>query len=221
MLILGVLGSHLEYSGSDSAVVPAFVLGEVYNRSGMDVIGAMVAARDTGGAITKLFASEYEAHKLHWPAQTVAYSTTASACKISRADVVRTAAALSLAGCLTPVAPFEAFIQGAGVKNFYGGWGLMLGLLAEQWSSVGCGGPMNLIEGNRGLGQTWLHRAITTEEVNAALPFEPSAGTTEEHFKYFATNLSAQSTLTALEDLMLANPSIEVDQIEKIEVLNL
>jgi aconitate decarboxylase len=218
-LILGVLGSRLEFSSSDRVVVPALVMGEVHNRSGLEVIGGIVAGLDAGRALKQLLASEIEAHKLHWPGQVAGFSAAATACKMSRADATRTAAALSLSACLAPTAPFESFIQGAGVKDLYGGWGLMLGILAEQLSMVGCGGPLNLIEGGRGLGQAWLHRAPTAAEIDAALPTEPASGAVEITHKFFATCTCAHSALSAVQNLLQANPFLDTGQIETVEVL--
>ena len=215
---LACLDNFLEYSGSTSSVITSITMGDVYNRSGKDVLAGMCVADDIQEAVCMLFASEYEAHRLHWPAQTTCYSTAATASFMAGAGTEETERALSIAGCLSPIAPFEAFIQGAQSKVFYGGWPLMVGILAKRFAERGCSGPINLFEGTRGLGVCWYHHMLSEDRYQELIPTEVGYSLEGGH-KYYASNLCAQPTLNCLQQMMEAHPEIKAENIESVDVL--
>jgi 2-methylcitrate dehydratase PrpD len=147
-----------------------------------------------------------------------AYSTAAAACMLGRATARQISGALSLAGCLAPVAPFEPFTEGAGGKDLYGGWGGLVGIMAARLSAVGFAGPGNLFEGARGLGRAWLHAVPSSQDLAAALAAARSGTVSHFRFKPFASCVSAHPALSAIETLRAEHPDLEVDDVARIEV---
>ncbi len=215
-LAVGAISEHLEYDAHDGMIPAAFATGEWQHSSGEAVIAAVAAGYDVKNAVRKLLASEVEAHGLHWPGQLSVYSATTAACKLLGATADQIAAALSFAGCLSPVAPFEAFTKGASVKDLYGGWGEMVGVMAARLCRVGFSGPSTLFEGRRGLGRTWLHGIPSPENMEEA--FSEKNAITGLGFKPFPTCTSAHPALSAVELLLSRNPCMDVGEIERIEV---
>jgi len=132
-------------------------------------------------------------------------------------DTKRIADALGLVGCLSPVTPFEAFTGGADVKDFYGGWGDMLGVLATRLSEAGLSGPETLFEGERGLGRIWLGRQPSIKQLEDALR-EGAQEQLRVHIKPYPSCTAAHPTLSALELIIAEHPEIIPDDVSSIEV---
>lgn len=217
-LAIGTIASHLESSLYSDITSAAFATGEMRHSDGRALIVAVAAALDVRAAIKQLLASGIEAHGLHWPAQASVYAATAAACTLLNATARQTTDALSFAGCLTPVAPFEAFTKGASVKDFYGGWCGMLGVMAARWGKVGFGGPPNLFEGKRGLGRTWRHAVPSTSELASAFAVAESHAAEAATFKAFAACTCAHPALSAIGILRARHPELAIEDIAHIEV---
>ena len=217
-LAIGSTASHLEFDPHLHLVPAAITTAEMLRSDGKALITAIAAAFDVASVIKELFASEIEAHGLHWPAQIGVFSAAAAACMLLHTSQAQFAGALGLAGCLTPVVPFEAFTQGAAVKDIYGGWPGMIGVLAARWSQIGLAGPVNLFEGQRGLGRTWLHAPPSPQQISSALSALDSRAISEVSFKRYAACGAAHPTLMAIEDLKARHPELDPAHIARIEV---
>jgi 2-methylcitrate dehydratase PrpD len=202
-------------------------VAEARHSDGQALIGALAAAFGVTGALKQLLGSGIEAHGLHWPGQLLATASAVAACKLAQATAGQMASAMSLAGCLAPVAPFEAFTKGASAKDLYGGWGGMLGVLAARLSSAGFAGPASQIEGTRGLARAWLHAPPSPQDLRSALAVARSDEPLQCRFKPFASCVSAHPALSALEIVcsqigdargQLNLDDLDVDDIARVEV---
>jgi len=214
----GAISSHLEFDSHDSMIPAAIALAETRHIEGRDLMVSLVAGYQVGGIVRKLLASDLEKHGLHWPAHLAVFPSTTACSRILGLDADRTADALALVGCLSPVSPFEAFTRGAGIKDFYGGWGNMLGIVAARLGEAGISGPDTLFEGERGLGRIWLGRPPSTEQLEAALLDEGSARP-RVHIKPYPGCTATHPALSALELILAEHPDISPDDVSSIEVL--
>ena len=223
-LAVGTIAAHLEYSAHSDVIPAAFAVAEARHSDGQALIAALAAAFGVTAALKQLLASGIEAHGLHWPGQLLATASTAAACKLEQTTVDQMASALSLAGCLAPIAPFEAFTKGARAKDLYGGWGGMLGVLAARLSRVGFAGPASPFEGVRGLGRAWLHTPPSPQDLRSALAAARSDVSLQLRFKPFASCVSAHPALSALEIVcsrikdVRGQPDLDVGDIARVEV---
>jgi 2-methylcitrate dehydratase PrpD len=129
----------------------------------------------------------------------------------------KTSAALSIVGSLNPISPFEGFTQGANVKDLYGGWGNMLGILATDLSSIGFKGPNTIFDGERGLGKIWVDDSILHERAKTAFQI------IEDHemkfrIKPYPCCTAAHPALTALENILTDYPNLNLDKISRVQI---
>jgi 2-methylcitrate dehydratase PrpD len=215
-LVNGASSSHLEYDSHDSMIPAAVALGEIHGATGELLLQSLKIGYITGVILRRLLASEIERRGLHWPAYIAAFVSSAACSNILGSTIDEAANAMSIAAALSPVAPFESFTRGATVKDLYGGWGNMLGVQSAQLGGLGLTGPITLFEGDRGLFRNWLDGNPDAETVDAALDI----GEIEMvfHIKPFPCCTSAHPALSALEKLISENPSLNPDEIERVEI---
>lgn len=215
-LVNGASSSHLEYDSHDSMVPALMALGEQHGSSGELILQSMKVGYITGVILRKLLASSVEKRGLHWPAYIAAFISSSACSNLLGLTSDETASAISIAATLSPAAPFESFTRGASVKDLYGGWGNMLGVQAAQLSKLGMTGPETLFEGERGLFRNWLEGAPDAEAVESAMEFDDIEMLF--HIKPFPSCTSAHPALSAIEKLMVDNPGLSPDRIERVEI---
>ena len=215
-LVNGASSSHLEYDSHDSMIPAAIALGEQHGSSGELLLQSLKIGYITGTILRRLLASDIEKRGLHWPAYIAAFVSSAACSNMLDLTSDEAANAMSIATALSPAAPFESFTRGATVKDLYGGWGNMLGVQSAQLGRLGLTGPDTLFEGGRGLFRNWLDGSPEAETVDAALDI----GDIEMmfHIKPFPSCTSAHPTLSALEKLIVENPGLNPDEIERVEI---
>jgi 2-methylcitrate dehydratase PrpD len=215
-LVNGASSSHLEYDSHDSMVPALMALGEQHGASGELILQSMKVGYITGVILRKLLASSVEKRGLHWPVYIAAFISSSACSNLMGLTSEETAAAISIAATLSPAAPFESFTRGASVKDLYGGWGNMLGIQSAQLSKLGLTGPDTLFEGERGLFRNWLDGTPDAEAVESAMEFDDIEMLF--HIKPFPSCTSAHPALSAIEKLLMDNPGLSPDQIEKVEI---
>ncbi|MCW4014347.1 MAG: MmgE/PrpD family protein [Candidatus Bathyarchaeota archaeon] len=215
-LLNGVISAHLEYSPHNSMIPSLLALAETRKTTGQELLTALSAGYKIERIVNRLLASAVEKRGMHWPAYLSAFPATAASCLLLEHTTEQTANALSLVGCISPATPFEAFTQGTPAKDIYDGWGSYLGVLAAELGATGIGGPINLFEGERGLGKMWLDQAPTEEMI--AYAFTPVKSSEVRHgIKAYPSCAAAHPTLTAVENLLETN-TVNTEAIQSIEV---
>jgi 2-methylcitrate dehydratase PrpD len=194
----------------------ALALGEQHGTSGELLLQSLKVGYFTGVVLRNLLASGIEKRGLHWPAYIAAFVSSAACSNILGLTSDEAANAMSIAASLSPAAPFESFTRGASVKDLYGGWGNMLGVQSAELGKLGLTGPDTLFEGERGLFRNWLNGTPDAEAVDAA--FDIGEIEMMFHIKPFPSCTSAHPTLSALEKLIMENPGLTPDEIERVEI---
>jgi 2-methylcitrate dehydratase PrpD len=212
----GTSSSHLEYDSHDSMVPALMALGDQQGTNGECLLQSLKIGYITGVILRKLLAANIEKKGLHWPAYIAAFISSAACSNLLGLTSEETANAISIAATLSPAAPFESFTRGSTVKDLYGGWGNMLGVQSAQLSKLGLTGPNTIFEGDRGLFMNWLDGLPDTETLDTALDIREIE--MMFHIKPFPSCTLAHPALSALEKLMIENPDLGPDIIEKMEI---
>ena len=216
-LLNGVISAHLEYSPHNSMIPSLLALAEIRKTTGKELITSLSAGYKVERIVNRLLASAVEKRGMHWPAYLSTFPATAASCRLLGLDIKQTADSMSLVGCISPVTPFEAFTKGTPAKDIYDGWGSYLGVLTAELGELGINGPVNLFEGERGLGKIWLDQTPTDKMI--AYAFKPIKSTEVRHgIKAYPSCTAAHPTLTAVEKLLKTN-TICIEEIERIEVI--
>ena len=161
------MGHHLELDDGHilghvhpgATVIPAaFALAEARQASGRDLLTAIVAGYEVVIRVGRgIAASAMYDRGFHGPGLFGAFGAAAAAAAVLRLDPERAAHAIGNC-CLTPAATFQAFTEGAGIKDLYCGWPAMVGTLAAQLAAAGISGPRLLFEGKLGLARAVADR---------------------------------------------------------------
>ncbi|NLW16258.1 MAG: MmgE/PrpD family protein [Firmicutes bacterium] len=119
--------------------------------------------------------------------------------------------ALALTASLLPVCPFVSFIEGADAKDFYGGWGAYLCLIAVEGAKKGLTGPIHILDGPKSL------KAIFAGEKGTDVPPGDHFFINDISFKEFPACYSVHPAMTVVLDLLSRHP-INPEQIVEVEV---
>jgi 2-methylcitrate dehydratase PrpD len=222
-LVNGAVGHHLELDDGHilghvhpgATLIPAaFALAEGRRATGRDLLTAIVAGYEIVIRVGRgIAASAMYDRGYHGPGLFGAFGAAAAAASVLRLDADRAADGLGNC-CLTPAATFQAFKEGAGVKDLYCGWPAMTGTLAAQFAAAGISGPRQLLEGRLGLARAVADRhdlgSITADLGQAWLL--PTA-----YIKRHSACSFAHTMIDALLDLTAAGP-FRPEAIQRITV---
>jgi 2-methylcitrate dehydratase PrpD len=164
----GSVGHHLELDDGHilghvhpgATVIPAaFALAQRRGASGRDLLTAIIAGYEVliraGRAMA---ASAMYDRGFHGPGLFGAFGAAAAAAAVLRLDGEQATRAVGNC-CLTPAATFQAFTEGANVKDLYCGWPAMVGVMAAQLAAGGISGPRRLFEGKLGFARAVADRS--------------------------------------------------------------
>jgi 2-methylcitrate dehydratase PrpD len=133
-----------------TAIPAALAVGEQMGASGKDILTAIVAGYETvirvGDAVTP---SAIYDRGIHAPGLVGAFGASAAVGRLLNLSEKEMTYALGNC-CLTPVSPFQTFIEGATIKELYGGWPSLVGALAATMAGDGFTGPVRFFEGPMG-----------------------------------------------------------------------
>ena len=197
-----------------TSIPAALAVAEKLRSTGKDLLTAIVVAYEAviriGEAICP---STIYGRGIHAPALVGTFGGASAVGKLLRLNEAGMVHALGNC-CLTPVAPFQTFKEGAMIKDLYGGWPAFVGTIAGLMAGEGFSGPTKILEGPLGfcknvsddfdlkkitenLGQEWMIMGI--------------------YFKKHASCSLSHTTMDATLALMESHPIIP-DEIEKVVV---
>ena len=154
-LVNGTIAHHPELDdgnpraglhGGVTVIPAAIAVAESANSTGADVIDAIAFGYAAAVAYGQPLLETIERHRLHPPAMVGCFGAAAAAARLLGLDDETIAGAVSLAGTLIPVAPFESFTRGASVKDLYGGYPAYVGVRAAELAQDGVHGPKAFFE---------------------------------------------------------------------------
>ena len=191
-------GDHLELAAGPEYVAASLAAAEIADATVGALVEALAVAADVDDYLRRLLQSGAERHGLHPPALLGSAASAAAAGRLLGLNRSCLAGALSAALALAPCSPYIALSTGASGKALYGAWGQMLGLQAALWADTGMGGPVSVIEGERGL----MHALRNGSATSPPPSFVAGRWAIERvAFKAFPCNRTCHAPLTALEHL--------------------
>jgi 2-methylcitrate dehydratase PrpD len=188
-LVNGAIAHHAELDDGNPraglhggvTVIPAAVaVAESSGASGLELIDAIAFGYAAAIAYGRPLLERIEEHRLHPPAMVGCFGAAAAAGRLWGLSEATSAGAISLAGTLMPIAPFESFTRGAAVKDLYGGYAAYVGVRAAELAQNGIVGPRALF---------------------ASVPLDPNE-VANVYIKPWPSCRSTHAALTALEKLL-------------------
>ncbi len=205
-----ISGDPRELHVGPECVAAAVAAAEWLDRSLDELLGAVAAACGIAAWHRDLAGRAMERRGIHPPGALAPVASAAAVARLARLPPEDFAEALRTADLLTPLHPYAAFREGAGLKLVYGAWGQFLGAAAVL-------GPR--IPGSDAVPRPAPHPAPDERpDPPRDLRFRPEAagqavlGVT---FKKYPGSRALQPTLAAL-DALGPVPTKEIDRIEVI-----
>ena len=195
-LVNGTIAHHADLDDGNSraglhggvTVIPAAIaVAETANSSGAELIDAIAFAYAAAVAYGQPLLETIERHRLHPPAMVGCFGAAAAAARLLGLDDETTVGAISLAGTLMPIAPFESFTRGGSVKDLYGGYPAYVGVRAAELAHNGIEGPKAFF---------------------ASVELDPNE-VDHVYIKPWASCRSTHAALTAFEKLLPLERSVE------------
>ncbi len=134
-----------------SVIPAALAVCEEKNIHPRDFLAAVIVGYDVVTRVGMAVSPSIYVDRVFLAPGTLAPLGAASAvASLHRLGVEETARLLGAAAFLSPLNLFEAFTQGAPIKNTAMGWGNLIGIWSAKFCAAGLFGPVTAIEGNFG-----------------------------------------------------------------------
>lgn len=173
----------------------ALAVWEADKTSAEDFVRAVVFGYDVCMRMGLLATEKVRELGLHGPGMIGGLSATATAGLLGGLSAGEIRNALAITAALLPLCPFSSFMEGAGVKDLYGGWGVYLGMFAVEAAKKGITGPKHIIEGEKSLLKIF----------GGAKGLDVAPGThfyiNDISFKRYSACHSVHPAMTAIEEL--------------------
>lgn len=195
-----------DVSGMGASVHPgvyvwsaAIAASEEYHPDNATVIKAVLFGYDLCLRMGLLSTERVRALGLHGPGLNGAFASLATAGMIAGLTKEEMMNAIGIAGSLLPVCPFISFTSGTDSKDFYGGWGEYLGLIAVNAAKRGMTGPYDIATGKKSLISIYSGNEAEGEIAKDFLIMKIV-------FKEFSACASVHPAMTALLSIMDEHP---------------
>lgn len=138
-----------------SCIPAAIALCEEKLLSGKELMEAVVVGYESGIRIgLAVSPSIYTERTYLAPGTLSVFGAAASAAKLLKLDAETAGKAVGGGSYFGPIACYESFKLGAGIKDMIMGWGSVCGIYAAELAQKGFGGPDTAIEGDFGFCKT-------------------------------------------------------------------
>ncbi|MDY5931343.1 MAG: MmgE/PrpD family protein [Candidatus Ornithospirochaeta sp.] len=188
----------------------AFAAAEKYNPDPDTVIRAVLFGYDLCLRMGLLSTENVRKLGLHGPGLNGAFAALATGGMIAGLTKEEMRNAIGIAGSLLPVCPFISFMSGDDSKDYYGGWGTYLGLVAVNSAKRGLTGPEGILDGSKSLKSIYSGKEAEGEIARDFLIMKLS-------FKEFSACASVHPAMSALLALLAEHP-FNASDVESVEV---
>lgn len=138
-----------------SCIPTAIAIAEEKHLSGKELIESVVVGYDSAIRVgLAVSPSIYTERTYLAPGTLAVFGATASAAKLYKQDAETAGRAIGAGSYFGPIACYEAFKSGAGIKDMIMGWGNLSGIYAAELAADGFGGADFAIEGDFGFCKT-------------------------------------------------------------------
>ncbi len=209
---------HLEAASHPGvSVIPAAIaVGETVGASGRDLIRAVVLGYEVCIRAGLAVAQGIREHGVHGPGMMGALGAATAASLLMGLPEREMAAAMTTAGSLLPVSPYESFVEGTLTKDLYAGWAGFVGIVAAELARHGMNGPHRFLEGRYSVGRLLLHEG-TSDTARLLSDLGQPFLIDQIYFKPFAASRAVHPTVTAVLELMETHGFTAAD-VETVDV---
>ena len=197
-----------------TAIPAILAVGEKKGVSGKDLLKSIVAGYEAvirvGDAVTP---SAIYDRGMHAPGLVGASGASAAVGSLLNLPEQKMIHALGNC-CLAPVAPFQTFIEGAAIKELYGGWPALVGTLAATMAADGFSGPARFFEGPKG----FCRSVANNPDLNKVTDrLGQRWRILETYFKHHASCSFSHTTVDAVLAIV-SRETVEPENVERIVV---
>lgn len=138
-----------------SCIPAAIALCEEKSLSGKELLEAVIVGYDCAIRIGMAVSPSIYVDRTYLAPGTLSvFGAAASAAKLMKQDAETAGKTLGAGSYFGPIACYESFKLGAGIKDMIMGWGNLCGIYAAELAQWGFGGPDTAIEGDFGFCKT-------------------------------------------------------------------
>jgi 2-methylcitrate dehydratase PrpD len=221
-LVNGTMGHRFDYDDGISGaphvgitIIPAaLALAEAEKVNGKTLITAINAGYELTIRVTKAME---EGGRLSLHSNCFgALGAAAASSKILGFNSMQTHNSIGICGAIIPAFPFEPFIGGAMVKDFYGGWPAFVGIFSALLAQHGLTGLNNIFEAKRGFYQVFAKQGYDKSVILSELG-NKFTWMNEHYFKPYSACRGTHVAIDAA--LKLFNDGIATEMIEETIVI--
>lgn len=185
-----VISAALAAAEENNSGPASLLRGIIFGYDVVSRLGAMAAfkARELG---------------LHGPGLVGGFGAAASAGLVAGLSVDQLCNVFGITGALLPLCPFISFIEGSDAKDFYGGWGVYLAMLAVESAKRGITGPSHILDGVKSLSGIFCGK----DDTDFGKPYLIDSAA----FKRFSACQSVHPAVSAILELRRQSPIMTED----------
>jgi 2-methylcitrate dehydratase PrpD len=210
------IDDHMDTGGGHPGAYSTAVslaLGEKGGASGEAVIEAMVAGYEISWRMGRTLLPASIANGWHSQSTIGAFGSAAVAAKLLNLSAAQLAQAFAIAGSQAS-GTTEYGMSGGEVKRMHSGLAARAGIQSALLAKAGLTGPLTIFEGKYGMVRMLARKDDVTPLIEG---FREDFGIMHVEFKYHPVNISIQSPINLLSELVLSH-DIKPADVERIDV---
>ena len=180
---------------------------ETYGAETGDVLRAVLFGYETAARMAKLCVNRILELGLHNPGFVGGFGAFSAMGLLRGLSIDQLENAFGLTASLSPLCPFASFIEGTDTKDFYGGWGTYLGVIAADAAANGLTGPRSVLSGVKSLES--IFRGEDGLEIPFGEPYMIDSLSVKQFPACFAVNPAANAALRLREQYGFRGEDIE------------
>ena len=180
---------------------------QVYGGKTGDVLRAVLFGYETATRMAKLSVNRILELGLHNPGFVGGLGAASAMGLLRGLNLEQLENAFGMTASLTPLCPFVSFVEGADTKDFYGGWGTYLGVVAADAAANGLTGPKTILNGVKSLDS--IFRGDAGAEIPLGDPYMITNLSVKQYPACFAVNPAVNALLELREKYSIQAENIE------------
>src|SRR4029453_7344346 len=210
------IDDHMDTGGGHPGAYSTAVslaLAEKERANGKAVIAAFVAGYEISWRMGRTLLPPSIAYGWHSPSPIGAFGSTAVAAKLLNLSAGQLAQAFAIAGSQAS-GTTEYGMSGGEVKRMHSGLAARAGIQSAMLAKAGLTGPLTIFEGKYGMVRMLARKDDATPLIEG---FREDFGIMHVEFKYHPVNISIQSPINLLSELVQSH-DIKPADVERIDV---
>ncbi|TMA95716.1 MAG: MmgE/PrpD family protein [Deltaproteobacteria bacterium] len=210
------IDDHIDTGGGHPGAYSTAVslaLAEKNRANGQSVIAAIVAGYETAWRLGRTLSPASTSSGWHSQSTIGAFASTAVAAKLLNLNAAQLAHAFAIAGSQAS-GTGEYGMSGGEVKRMHSGLAARAGIQSAMLAKGGLTGPLTIFEGKYGMLRMLARKDDPTPMIEG---FGEDFGVMHVEFKYHPVNISIQSPINLLTDLVESH-DIKPADVERIDV---